>query len=81
MSSEDPVSKRINDAVQRLVEEFKGTIPREIVMRSAKEAMGAYQDARISDYIPLLVYRSTREQLGNLAQAQAVVEKGPLGGR
>ncbi len=76
MSSEDPVSKRINDAVQRLVDEFKGLIPSETIVRSAEEAIGAYQNARITDFIPLLVYRSTREQLGELAHSS--VERGPL---
>jgi hypothetical protein len=68
MPSDDPVSKRINEAVQRLVEEFKGTIPSETVVQSAEEAVNAYRDARVTDFIPLLVYRSAREQLGALAQ-------------
>jgi hypothetical protein len=70
MPSDDPVSKRINDAVQRLVEEFGGTIPSETVVQSVEDAIGTYQDARVTDFIPLLVYRSTREYLGSLAQSE-----------
>jgi hypothetical protein len=70
MPSDDPVSKRINDAVQRLVEEFRGTIPSETVVQSVEDAVGTYQDARVTDFIPLLVYRSTREYLGTLAQSE-----------
>jgi hypothetical protein len=68
MPSDDPASKRINEAVQRLVEEFRGTIPSETVVRSVEEAVGNYRNARITDFVPLLVYRSTREYLGTLAQ-------------
>jgi hypothetical protein len=68
MSADDPVSKRINDAVQRLVEEFRDAIPSETVVQSVEEAVEAYRDARVTDFIPLLVYRSTREYLGTMAQ-------------
>jgi hypothetical protein len=68
MPADDPVSKRINDAVQRLVEEFRGTIPSETVVQSAEEAVGAYRNARVTDFIPLLVYRSTREYLDTMAR-------------
>ena len=68
MPSDDPVSKRINEAVQRLVEEFRGTIPSETVVRSVQEAVDTYENARVTDFVPLLVYRSTREYLGTLTR-------------
>jgi hypothetical protein len=79
-SDEDPVSKRVNEAVQRLVEEFTGKIPSETVVRSAAEVIGEYKNARVTDFIPLLVYRSTREHLGALTQAQVHADRGTLGG-
>jgi hypothetical protein len=79
-SDDDTVSKRVNEAVQRLVEEFKGIVPSETVVRSAEEAVGAYQNAKVTDFVPLLVYRSTREYLGTVAQGQSPAERGTLGG-
>ena len=76
MSSDDPVSKHINEAVQRLVEEFRGAIPSEAVVRSAEEAIRSYNGARITDFIPLLVYRSTREHLA-ASVAQTPIGAGP----
>jgi hypothetical protein len=78
MSSEDPASKHIAEAVQRLVLEFQGTIPSETVVRSAEEALFAYRDSRVRDFVPLLVYRSTREYLGSLAQGQALAARDTL---
>ena len=78
MSSDDPASKRIAEAVQRLIEEFQGTIPSETIVRSAEEAIRAYQGSRLTDFVPLLVYRSTREHLGALSQGQAPVGGGML---
>ena len=79
MSSDDPASKRIAEAVQRLIEEFQGTIPSEMVVRSAQEAIGAYEGSRVTDFVPLLVYRSTREYLGTVAQEQTAAGHGTLG--
>ena len=80
MPSEDPVSKRINEAVQRLVEEFRGAVPTEAVVQAAEQAVVSYRDARITDFIPLLVYRSTREHLGLTAQGQSPADRGTLSG-
>jgi hypothetical protein len=78
MQSEDPVSKRIHEAVRRLTEEFQGTIPTETIVRSAEEAFGTYRESRVTDFIPLLVYRSTREYLGTVALHQARSGHGTL---
>lgn len=64
--SDHLVSKRINEAVQRLVEEFRDKVPNETIVRSVEEAIGSYQDARVMDFVPLLVYRSTRDHLDTL---------------
>jgi hypothetical protein len=79
MSSDDPASKRIAEAVQRLIEEFQGTIPSETIVRTAEEAIGAYEGSRVTDFVPLLVYRSTREYLGAVAHGQTPSGHGTLG--
>ena len=79
MSSDDPASKRIAEAVKRLIEEFQGTIPSETIVRSAEEAIGAYKGSKVTDFVPLLVYRSTREYLGTVAHEQAPAGRGTLG--
>lgn len=79
MSTEDPPSKRIAEAMQRLIEEFHGRIPSETVVRSVEEALGAYKGSRVTDFVPLLVYRSTRESLGAITRAQTSSGRDTLG--
>jgi hypothetical protein len=66
MVSEEPTRSRINEAVDRLVEEFKGSCSPETVREFVAASFEAYQGSRIVDFVPLLVYKSARNQLGAL---------------
>jgi arsenate reductase len=69
------VSARIDEAVDRLADEFKGTFSPETVSRCAFESLHAFQRARLVEFIPLLTFRFTRERLLALAQAEGLVKK------
>jgi protein-tyrosine-phosphatase len=58
----------MEDAAMALRDEFRGIYSLETVQRCTSETMSAYSNSRIVDFVPLLVYRFTRERL--LAQAQ-----------
>ena len=68
MKSPDATQTRINDAINRLVDEFRDSIEQETVRRFASDSISAYAGARITEFVPLLLYRSTRERLRALAR-------------
>jgi hypothetical protein len=61
------MSQRFSDVQERLVQEFADVMPPETVERCLRESLQAYQDARISDFVPLFVHRETRERLVRIA--------------
>jgi len=69
MVSEEPTRNRINEAVDRLAEEFKGRCSPETVREFVAASFESYQSSRIVDFVPLLVYKSARSQLGALVNA------------
>ena len=69
------VNARIDEAVDRLSSEFKGTFSPETVSKCAFESLRAFEQSRLVEFIPLLTYRFTRERLLALAQADGLVTK------
>jgi hypothetical protein len=60
---------RIRDVHSRLASEFQGYFSSDEIARFAGESFAPYHQARIKDFVPLLVARQTRERL--LAQLAA----------
>ena len=56
-------TSRIFDLQKQLVEEFDGKVDRDVVEQSLRLAIDSYASARIRDFVPLFVYRETRERL------------------
>jgi protein-tyrosine-phosphatase len=69
------VNARIDEAVNRLADEFKGTFSLETVSKCAFESLQAFEQSRLVEFIPLLTYRFTRERLLALAQTEGLVKK------
>jgi arsenate reductase (thioredoxin) len=69
------LSARIDEAVDRLADEFKGIFSPETVARCAFESLDAFERSRLLEFVPLLTYRFTRERLRALAQAEGLVKK------
>jgi protein-tyrosine-phosphatase len=70
-----PGFERIKTDVDRLSDEFAGVFSRETVMRCALESFEALKGARIAEFVPVLVYRFTRERLRAQAQVEGSVKK------
>jgi protein-tyrosine phosphatase-like protein len=70
MKSHEATQSRINDAIDRLVEEFSDSFKQETVRRFASDSVSAYAGARVTEFVPLLLYRSTRERLTSLARSR-----------
>jgi len=66
---------RIDEAVDRLSDEFKGTFSPATISKCAFESLEAFERSRLVEFVPLLTYRFTRERLLALAQADGLVKK------
>ena len=60
---------RVRRTVDELAEEFRGVFGPQTIQRCADESVARLRDARVADYVPLFVYKYTRERL--LARGQA----------
>jgi protein-tyrosine phosphatase-like protein/low molecular weight phosphotyrosine protein phosphatase len=72
----DPVTQRhIDQAAERLAEEFSGVFSQETIARYMAESQDLLGDARINVFVPVLAHRFCRERLKALAQAEGIVSK------
>ena len=72
----DPVTQQhIDQAAERLAEEFAGIFSRETISRYMAESQDLLGEARIYAFVPVLAHRFTRERLKALAQAEGRIAK------
>ena len=72
----DPVTKHhINQAAERLADEFAGVFSQETIARYMAESTDLLGEAKINAFVPVLAHRFTRERLKALAQAEGIVSK------
>ena len=72
----DPVTQRhIDQAADRLAEEFAGIFSQETIARYLAESTDLLGEARINVFVPVLAHRFARERLKALAQAEGIVAK------
>jgi arsenate reductase (thioredoxin) len=61
--------------VRNLADEFAGIFSRETIDRYVYESLDRLSGARVKEFVPLLVYRFSRERLRALAQVQGKIVK------
>lgn len=66
---------RVESAVDRLATEFRGIFAPETIRRYAIDTPSLYRDASVIEFVPLLVYRFTRERLIAAAQVEGKLTK------
>jgi protein-tyrosine-phosphatase len=72
----DPVAQHhIDQAADRLADEFAGIFSRETIARYMAESQDLLGEARINVFVPVLAHRFARERLKALAQAEGKLEK------
>jgi protein-tyrosine-phosphatase len=72
----DPVTQHhINQAAERLAEEFAGVFSEETIARYMAESQDLLGEARINVFVPVLAHRFCRERLRALAQAEGILGK------
>ncbi len=60
----------VDDQVERLAAEFTNRYPREEIERAARLSLAQFEGARITDYIPIFVYRDVKQHLSDRAHRQ-----------
>jgi protein-tyrosine-phosphatase len=72
----DPVTRHhIDQAADRLADEFAGIFSRETIARYMAESEDLLGEARINVFVPVLAHRFTRERLKALAQVEGKLVK------
>lgn len=72
----DPVTQHhIDQAADRLADEFAGVFSRETVARYMAESQDLLGEARVNVFVPVLAHRFARERLKALAQAEGKLGK------
>ena len=72
----DPVTRRhIDQAADRLAEEFTGIFSQETIARYMADSTDLLGEAKINVFVPVLAHRFCRERLKALAQAEGIVDK------
>ena len=72
---EQPLQPRVESAVDRLADEFTGIFAAETIRRCAIESLSLYRDATVIEFLPLFIYRFTRERLHAAAQVEGKLLK------
>jgi Protein-tyrosine-phosphatase-like, N-terminal domain len=67
MKPQQLTANRVNEAIDRLTEEFSGRFSPETIRELVASSLESYRGSRITDFVPLLVYRSARDHLAGLA--------------
>jgi len=72
----DPVTQHhVDQAADRLADEFSGIFARETIARYIAESVSMLESARINVFVPVLAHRFARERLRALAQAEGALAK------
>ena len=76
MNTLDPVTRHhIDQAAERLGEEFAGVFSKETIARYMEESEELLGEGRLTVFVPVLVHRFARERLKALAQAEGRLTK------
>jgi protein-tyrosine phosphatase-like protein len=67
----DDVGLQIMATVDRLFQQFHGTVPRDRVAEVVADAMSQWKDARVKAFVPVLAERAARDRLRAMAGKRA----------
>jgi protein-tyrosine-phosphatase len=72
----DPVTQHhINQAAERLADEFAGIFSQETIARYMAESQDLLGETKLNVFVPVLAHRFARERLKALAQAEGILDK------
>jgi protein-tyrosine-phosphatase len=72
----DPITQyKVRREAERLHDEFRGIFSTETIERYIAESTDELSGSRISEFVPIFVWRFTRQRLKALAQSRGLIEK------
>lgn len=72
----DPITQyKIRSTAERLHDEFRGIFSTETIERYITESTDDLSGATVVDFLPVFIWRFTRQRLRALAQSQGLIEK------
>jgi arsenate reductase (thioredoxin) len=76
MHAIDPITRhKVRQSAERLHEEFRGIFSTETIERYITETTDDLSGGRVMDFMPIFVWRFTRQRLRALAESHGLVEK------
>jgi arsenate reductase (thioredoxin) len=66
---------RVEEAVTTLLDEFRGVYSAETIRRCADDTAEQFEGSRVLDFVPLFIYRFTRERLSARGQVEGLIVK------
>jgi arsenate reductase (thioredoxin) len=66
---------RVEEAVVALLDEFRGVYSTETIRRCADDTAQQFEQSRVLDFVPLFIYRFTRERLSARGQVEGLIVK------
>ena len=63
--------EQLRHLTQHLVDEFGDRMPRDVIEARTHKHLEQFRDARVSTFVPTLVYRYTREEIQDEIQDEA----------
>ena len=58
-----PVEQQVATVMERLVHDYAGKVPDQVVRGLVDEAFSGYAEARVQQFVPVLVDRTVRQRL------------------
>jgi protein-tyrosine-phosphatase len=75
MITQPSVENRVEAAVDHLADEFRGVFGRETIQSDAHDTLRLYRESNVMEFVPLFVYRFTRERLRAAGQVEGKLTK------
>jgi hypothetical protein len=63
------LEQQVRAVIDRLTEEFAGKVPPDMVEHCTRDALAPLEDARVTTYLPVFVYRHARERIRALLES------------
>jgi hypothetical protein len=64
-----PLARGMDETRNRLVNEFQDKFQPDMIEKVVEDAFQTLKDSSVSEFVPLFVYRSARQQLADLSRS------------
>jgi hypothetical protein len=69
LPKQDQLTRGLDETRNRLVNEFQDKFQPDLIEKVVEDAFQTLKDSSVSEFVPLFVYRSARQQLADLSRS------------